>query len=87
MFFGQKIDKFGTDSKLFDQVSFRSNVVSIKYRFDQNVVSIKCRFIQVSFDHCRSINCRVTRPFHHVLGAKRATMICSIQTIFIVYFR
>ena len=50
MFLGRKIDKFGTDSKLFDQVSFRSNVVSIKYRFDQNVVSIKCRFTQVSFD-------------------------------------
>ena len=40
---------------LFDQVLFRSSVVSIKCRFDQasfrsNVVLIKLRFDQVSFD-------------------------------------
>ena len=51
-------------------MSFRSNVVSIKCRFDQmsfrsSIVSIKFRFDQVSFRSsivlikCRSINCHL----------------------------
>ena len=51
-------------------MSFRSNVVSIKCRFDRvsfrlSVVSIKCRSVKchsISFClvNCRSINCQVT---------------------------
>ena len=41
-------------TNFFNELSFRSSVVSVKCRFDQvsfqpNVVSIKCRFSQVSF--------------------------------------
>ena len=48
----------------FDQMSFRSNVVSIKCRFAQvsfpsSVISIKCRFDQMSFrSSVVSIKCR-----------------------------
>ena len=58
----------------FDQMSFRSNVVSIKCRLDQvlfpsSVVLFKCHLIKCRSTKCRSIkcrliNCRVTKKYY-----------------------